>query len=77
MIRLLGALFQAVTAFCVNTSQRMPSLSLGWSETNIRGSKVSQLTLMRDCSTGQHPFTSACHRLTLKVKSDPSGNTYV
>ena len=65
MIRLLGALSQATTAFCTNTSRRMPSLSLGKSGANICGSKVSQSTLMRDCNTGQHPLASACHRLTL------------
>ena len=59
----------------MNTSQRMPSFSLGKSGTNICGSKVSQSTLMRDCKTGQHPLASACHRLTLYVKSKPSGSS--
>ena len=54
MILLLGAFSQATTASCMNTSRRMPSLSLGKSGANICGSKVSQSTLMRDCSTGQH-----------------------
>ena len=53
---------QATTAFWINTSLRIPSLSLGKSGANICGSKVSQSTLMRDCSTGQHPLASACHR---------------
>ena len=57
MIRLPGALSQATTAFCMNTSQRMPSLSLGKSGANICGSKVSQSTLMRDC---KHWAASFC-----------------
>ena len=34
---------------------------------HLRGSKVSQSTLMRDCKTEQHPLASTCHRLTLCV----------
>ena len=75
MIRLLGALSQATAAFWMNTSQRMPSFSLGKSGANICGSKVSQSTLMRDCKTRQHPLASTCHRLTLNVKSKPSGSS--
>ena len=42
IILLLGALSQATTAFWMNTSRRIPSLSLGKSGANICGSKVSQ-----------------------------------